>query len=148
MGLNPGRKPRKVVDMAVEPAKFQYVPTEESIETIWDISLGACDLYVREARLGGLIVDYALNQRWATHDEVADGIQLDVARIDCCHSEVHRHQFYKAGQEDPKYEVLVSLKGCASDAEAQDMVNASYQESYDRMINNWEDYLERWERGA
>ncbi|MEV0006068.1 hypothetical protein AB0H28_27815 [Micromonospora sp. NPDC050980] len=65
----------------------------------------------------GRIVDFALQQ--LTQRE--DGEWAEVARIDCCHSTIHRHQFTFDGKDLYDHRVIQQIP-----KEGWDVVNAAY----------------------
>ena len=150
MGLNPGRKRRNLVDMSSIPGSFEYVVSEEAIEGLnYPVSLGGGNtLQVRTMERGHKIVDFSLNQFVEPEYEGnLSGENVDVARIDCCHSEVHRHQYYRNGRPQNRY-VIHDLKCEESHENAEDVVDRCYTDCYLVMTDNWESHLERWENGS
>lgn len=150
MGLNPGRKRRNLVDMTSVPEKFEYVVSEDALEGLdYSVPLGGGTvLQVRTMERDYKVVDFSLNQFVEPEYEGNySGRNVDVARIDCCHSEVHRHQFYRDGHPQNRY-VIHDLK-CEPDHEnAENVVNRCYDSCYEEMTDNWESHLERWENGS
>lgn len=155
MGLNPGRNNRPTVSMSEKPDvqarmdDFEYVVHEDAVEGLDFVApLGdGTSLAIRTMERGKLTVDFSLNQI-VDEDFVAnhDRVPADVARIDCCHSEVHRHQFYWHKKTQNR-EVIRDLRGERNQKSAEQAVNNCYDQSYSIMMQNWELYLERWERG-
>lgn len=148
MGLNPGNKPRNLVDMSEIVQEFEYVPTStpDRVDEYPIILSAETELMVREVHANGRVVDFSLNY-FATTDHPLNekDANCDIARIDCCHSEVHRHQFYRTRGEDKKYIVIKSLKGLTCREEAEREVHSCYDDCYEMMLDNCENYLERWE---
>jgi len=76
--------------------------------------------------------------RVRTADDVTT--EAHVARIDCCGSTIHRHQFDQTGKDLYDHRVIVEIP-------AQDgwsVVDAGYAEAYEVMFNEWEENLRRW----
>ena len=142
MTKTPGRaSERGLVDMAAQPEKKLYVPPPASSCRIveYPVSLTAEDrLHVREHRYKGRIVDFAIMQiRAAPADE---GTEVHIARIDCCRSTIHRHQYDQTGQDVYDHRVIVEIPAL----EGWDVVDAGYADAYDVMFNEWVENLRRW----
>ncbi|MEJ4100414.1 hypothetical protein V5S96_08610 [Corynebacterium mastitidis] len=147
MGLNPNPKHRNLADMSTPPPTFTYTPREadQTVATPIDLADG-CELTMRESYRKGLIIDFSLNEHINSHHPRYPYVHNhDVARIDCCHSEVHRHQFYANGDEDPKYYVIRSLTDCPDQQTAEKVIDECYDHCYSMIMSNWEAHLERWD---
>lgn len=86
--------------MSIKPDEFNY-RRPASAEMVLNNHVilqpeGTCTLHVEAWQYRGKFVDFAFTQR---ADEVEDPQNGEdhVARYDCCHSEVHKHQYYKGG---------------------------------------------------
>lgn len=147
MGLNPGKKARNLVDMGEIPKPFEYTVSPYAREIFdYEISLGD-GINLRQWAVGydNLIVDFAFVQFVdALYESNDTDKNVDVARIDCCHSEVHRHQFYRSNRKQNRY-ILHPLQGETNHKDAERVVNNCYDECSQTFIDNWETYLERWE---
>ena len=93
-------------------------------------------VYVKQYTYRGYTVDFALSHVV----ELEEG-NSDVARYDCCHSEVHRHQFHKSGEE-LRRKVIAPIRDQRT---SWSTVNAVYDECYDDMIEGWEHHYRRWD---
>jgi len=82
----------------------------------------------------GRIVDFAIQQ-----EAELDGDWAEVARIDCCHSTIHRHQFNQAGTDTYDRRVIQNIP-----KEGWDVVNAAFQGAVDVMLSEWEENHRRW----
>lgn len=147
MGLNPGKKPKGLVDMSTRPAGFFYQRRPEAELTI-DMSIYLSQegdvLHQQEWFFRGKVVDFALNHYLTpSHPDNCTGAMLDVARIDTCHNEVHRHQFYKSGRPQTR-DVIQSLSGVASLEEAEGLIAACFDSCYFDLAESWGDNLTRW----
>lgn len=135
--------------MTVDPEGFEYVVSGDAAEGMnFPVHLGGGTvLQVRTMERGKLIVDFSLNQyvEPGYQGNVTQG-NVDVARIDCCHSEVHRHQFYRDNRPQKRY-IIKDLKCVSSHKDAENLVSDSYDPCYSTMVDNWELYLERWDDG-
>lgn len=88
----------------------------------------------RFLRKDGRIVDYALML-----DARQDGEDWsEVARIDCCHAEVHIHQYYRSrpGTRD----VIRPIR-------SQEDVEDSVDSSLDLIFGNWDRMIRKWRFG-
>ncbi|BAU94703.1 hypothetical protein N24_0441 [Corynebacterium suranareeae] len=141
---------RGAVDKTIHPPKFEYSPPSNA-EKVMDGPLvltpeGTCHLYVTAWSYRGKIVTFALTQ---TADYVEDPRNGEdhVARYDCCHSEVHKHQYYKSGkhfQNDSKEERTI-IAPIDDQATSWDVVDTAYDECFDQMTNDWITNYRRWE---
>lgn len=136
--------------MSITPAKFDYqAPT--AAEKIIDNSIiltpqGTCTLHVVAWEYRGKIVNFALTQK---ADEVSHPQKGEdhVARYDCCHSEVHKHQFYRGGRhfksgDDQERTCILKID---EQATSWDTVDAGYDVCYDQMTNDWQSNYRRWD---
>lgn len=154
MGEGASEKSRRLVDMGqkadlnADSAPFVYMPSVDAVDGVdYPVLLGdGCMLSIRTRELDSRIVDFALNQ-YVTRDYPANysNQNHDVARIDCCHSRIHRHQFHRDRAQSPQ-EVIADLSQSPSQLEAELTIHSHYDECYLLMIDNWELYLERWEK--
>lgn len=81
-------------------------------------------------------MDYAFVHE--TKDD--NGNWLEVAKIDCCHSQVHKHQRHRQGRAR---EIRTTIRWIT----CQEDVEETYDESFNDIIDNYEEHLRRWERG-
>lgn len=147
MGLNPGRNNRKLVDMT-EPIVEESYTVPSDVDILFDTPIDLLDdivLHVHQTGKWGKIHDFSLNQ-YATPNYEGNylGENTDIARIDCAHSEIHQHQFYRSGRRQNR-DTLHPLKGGIDHNESVELINDQYYDCYDQMVDNWETYLERWE---
>ena len=92
------------------------------------------DLSMRMAVHRGQVRDFSLSL-WM---ESGAG-RFELERVDCCHSEIHRHRFYQHKPEDrvTMYEL---------DPGDEIIVDGEYQIQYEYLITHWEQILGRWHR--
>ncbi|QNP94248.1 hypothetical protein IA203_01280 [Corynebacterium wankanglinii] len=107
---------------------------------------GTCTLHVVAWNYRGKIVDFALTQM---ADEVEDPRNGDdhVARYDCCHSEVHKHQYFRSGhhfQTGAKEQRTVIAKIESQDP-SWETIDAEYDRYYDDMTESWAANYRRWD---
>jgi hypothetical protein len=140
-----GRFARRLADMAVRPTRREYRPPPRDqcvtgTYTIWPTGTQN-DMHaiaVRYALYHGLYVDFSFNQSY-----VVDGVSRTVARIDCCHGTVHRHQFDREGTDVLHGEVI-----CDIPAEGGfEVVHNHYEPCLDIMDDEWEHNFRRWAGG-
>lgn len=132
---------RRLVSMSTASAEPHYSPPPEGaceVEVV-PVDLSETDQFVlRLQSHKGRIVDFAVVQR--TRD---GGSWFDVARIDCCHGTIHRHQFDRQGTDVYDQRVIKEIQG----EEPWKIVDEGYTEAYEMMFNEWEDNLRRWQQG-
>ncbi|WP_313675077.1 hypothetical protein [Mycolicibacterium sp.] len=133
--------------MSTKPVEFVYQRRPEAelvVDTPIYLSADGDVLHLREWQYRGKVVDFALNHYVTTSHPENDGdAPLDVARIDTCHSEVHRHQFYKSGRSQNR-DVIQPLYGVASLEEAEALIADCYDKCYFDLAANWGENLNRW----
>jgi len=95
------------------------------------------ELVIRQQIYRGKIVDFSIQQR-----TLDDGRWYDVARIDCCHSTVHRHQTYRTVTGRNDIEVIREIP-----SEGRAVVNEAFTTAMDVMEDEWEGNLRRWSGG-
>ncbi|MCD2158125.1 hypothetical protein LQL77_31015 [Rhodococcus cerastii] len=147
MGLNPGKKERKLVDMAtaVPALTFERRPEAELvIDNPVYLSIDGDVLHQKEWHFRGKVVDFALMHYLTDrHPDNYLSASADVARIDTCHSEVHQHQFYRSGRPQDR-RVIRPLQHLESLEEAENAVCDCYDDCYVEMADEWEGHLDRW----
>lgn len=84
----------------------------------------------------GKTVDFALVQQV---EEVAGNLQ-DVAKYDCCHSEVHKHQYHRDRGQIQR-NVIVRL---SDDNHSWEKIDRAFDECYEQMLNYWDENYRRW----
>lgn len=140
MGKTPKKvSARRLADMGTEPVpESPYVPPPAAAcsEDVFPVMITEADrFHVRLRSYRGKIVDFAITQL-----TTVDGVgEVTVARIDCCHGSVHRHQFNREGDDIYDHRVIraIPLKGW-------DVVDEAYTEAYETMFNEWDENLRRW----
>ena len=136
-----GRPLRRLADMADRPpsgAAYRPPPRSACDEVVYPVAVEeGHELVIRQQIYRGKIVDFSIQQR-----TLDDGQWHDVARIDCCHSTVHRHQTYRTatGRND-----IVVIREIPS--EGWDVVNEAFATAMDVMEDEWEENLRRWSSG-
>lgn len=96
-------------------------------------------IYQKQWVYKGKVVDFSLSHRF---EEVA-GHYTFVARYDCCHSEVHKHQMYRSGKE----ETYKPLKRLDDPNTAWEDVDSAFPVACDDAIDSWEENYRRWNHG-
>ncbi len=88
----------------------------------------------------GLFVDFAIQQLYIYED----GGETEVARIDCCHGIIHRHQFVKSTGED-----IYDRRPIATipAADGWQVVHHGYDEAYEIMLSEFNENEKRWRDG-
>ncbi|MDV7197041.1 hypothetical protein R4172_05645 [Rhodococcus kroppenstedtii] len=147
MGLNPNKKHRNLADMTVEVTRLEFERRPEAVLAIDSpiyLSVEGDVLHQKEWHYRGQVVDFALNHYVTAHHPENPGEgTADVARIDCCHSEVHQHQFYRSGRSQDR-SVIQTLHDLPTLEEAESVVCACYDDCYLEMANDWPNHLDRW----
>lgn len=145
LGKSRGRRQeRRLADMS-EPieAKIYKPPPPGACEVmVYPVEITPTDrITVRQHIYRGKVVDFAIMQ------EVREGeIWHHVARIDCCHGTIHRHQFTRDGQDIYGHRVIREITGLAG--EGWDVVDDTYDMAQEAMFNEYEDNLRRWRDGS
>lgn len=136
-----GRGDARLADMSLSPEKREYKPPPRHTlgggdpQPIW---VTDDDLVVLVSwTYRGLIVDFSIEQYRV---DPGDGAKTKIARIDCCHGTIHRHQYDQNGQD--VYDGRVILVIPPDDGWA--IVDSGYDEAYDVMLNEWDANLRRW----
>lgn len=118
--------------MAPPKPAWSPPPADECHEERTDLPLDATNmLKLREWWAGKLLVDFAM-----THLTLIRGEWVQVARIDCCHSEAHRH-LYNTHDSDHTRLVLRIIR-------TPEDVSAAYDQAYTLMVDGYEEHLRRW----
>lgn len=140
----PGNARRhKLADMTITPPpEPHYVPPglDVAIQTVTPIDITREDqMVVRQRFYRGKVADFAICQKVRVN-----GKWVDVARIDCCHSTIHRHQFNQEGIDLYDHRVIIEIPA----VEGWNVVDAGYDNAYNVMLNEWDQNLERWRNGG
>lgn len=93
-------------------------------------------VYVVQWTYRGKVVDFALTQRI----ERTAGTYEHIARFDCCHSEVHKHQFREGGRELQRT-VVAPINDQST---SWDLVDEKYEECSADMFDRWHENYRRW----
>lgn len=144
MTKHPGNARRqKLADMTIfPPPEAQYVPPGLDVctQSVTPIDITAEDqMVVRQRIFRGKVADFAIAQKVRV-----GGRWVDVARIDCCHSTIHRHQFDQAGVDVYDHRVIIEIPA----VEGWYVVDAGYDNAYSVMLSEWDQNLERWRNGG
>lgn len=142
MANNSGKRRSRTADMHIPTQDRIYQPPScpPAEETVYPAELSPTDaLRIRIRIYKGQIVDFAVTQV-TKHD---NGWAI-VARIDCCHGTIHRHQFNRAGVDMLDHELITPIPtGDSSWA----VVNDGYESAYTALFDEWESNLRRWHDG-
>ncbi|WP_433230537.1 DUF7718 family protein [Micromonospora sp. CA-248260] len=92
-------------------------------------------LIMRPRIYKGRVVDFALQQMARRED----GDWVEVARIDCCHSTIHRHQFVADGTDIYDRRVIQQIP-----KDGWEVVNAAFEPAVEAMMAEWEENVRRW----
>lgn len=149
VGTNPkaGLKAAKqAVDMSTPEENHWYWPPEpeETVTTEFDLSYEheGSWLVVRQDIVGHLIVDFAIMQLHNPFGRYAeDGNTCEVARIDTSHGSCHWHYMDRDGNWARWGRIPIKA---LYDTTTHYEVNSLYPECYERMLDGWEENLERW----
>jgi len=138
---NSNKRRSRVADMTVVPKQYKPPSSPPAVEMNFPIELTDTDeLRVRRLMYREKVVDFAIMQIvWE------DGERAEVARIDCCHSMIHRHQFTKDGRD--LYDHLEIKSIPADGGDRWNIVHAGYFEALAAMQAEWADNLRRWRDG-
>lgn len=140
--LPPNSHKQRLADMAVYPARDYYRPPGLDVakEVVTPIDISPVDqLVMRQRFYREKIVDFALAQKTMVEKK-----WVDVARIDCCHSKIHRHQFDQTGVDLYDSREIIRIP---SGEAGWEVVDRGYDSAYTLMTEEWEANLERWRSG-
>ena len=148
----PGKsgRTRRLVDMSANVPEFQYVrpdPAEKVLDTTIVLQPeGTCTLHVVAWSYRGKIVDFAFTQM-ADEVENPQGGEDHVARYDCCHSEVHKHQYYRNGQhfQTGEKETRTVIAKIESQETSWETIDSEYDHCYNDMTESWDVNYRRWD---
>jgi hypothetical protein len=142
MGRSRGRSDvHRLADMAIYPRDDCYEPPPrgqiECLPASIDLDEGHRLGMTRYYRRGtSVLVYFGINQ--SVRLDEGDGWR-DVARIDCSHQQVHRHQFTRSGLNQTEVlEAITSQHG-------EEIINRWYGRAMHIMLEEWPDNLRRWE---
>ena len=142
MGKTPGQpKKGQLADMTIHPPPdpvYLLPDPNECVDETWPEGLDPYnELRARyvlwESRL---IVDFAITQV-----TLADDGWRKVARIDCAHGVIHRHQF-KAGSDVTV--ARIEYAPIPTDEAGWVFVNDWYDQALKLMLDEWQESLRRW----
>lgn len=144
MVRNPRVSGRRSVDMSVDEHQDYEIPDHDDCDPVaCDQDLGDADILRVQfwTNADDFIVDFAIVQLTR-----GSSGWCEVARIDCYHSSIHRHQYVRGSdndvyKNDPRREI------CQLSAGDHELVHEKYGEALEMMENEWEDNLRRWQRG-
>jgi hypothetical protein len=83
----------------------------------------------------GQVRDFSISL-WAE----ADDVRYEIERVDTCHSEIHRHRFYRDRPED-----RVSIVELNPGDEA--LVDTEFLARYSQFVQGWVEMVRRWKGG-
>lgn len=114
-------------------------PSGECQEECTPIELSPADrITVRLWFWRGRTVDFAIMLE-AFDDDVE--LWRDVARVDCCHGEVHRHEFARSGAER---RVVIAPIPADDEEGAWDLLGREYDRAHKDLISGWDSYVQKW----
>jgi hypothetical protein len=99
-------------------------------------------IHGRAAIYRGKVVDFAMTITIKTPGDAARWV--DIARIDCRHGHVHKHQFHKSGRE----ETVSKIKDipCGSDAESWDLIDTEYDVATTMLLDGFDHHVRVWRK--
>ncbi|WP_157631233.1 DUF7718 family protein [Catelliglobosispora koreensis] len=143
MGKEPGRpKKGRLVDMTIHPPtdpQYELPPPEECEDETWPVVLAPRhELRARRnVWRDCYIVEFAIMQI-----VLIDGHWREIARIDTCHSSVHRHYLRKDHPED-SVGIRVEIAPIPM-SNGWEVVDSWYDRSLKLMEDEWQENLRRW----
>lgn len=142
MGKTRGRRAdSRLADMTTVPKQYKPPGVPPAIERNYTLDITDTDmLKVREVVYRKFIVDFAIMQlTWQAED------WQHVARIDCCHGMIHRHQFDQQGNNLDGHAEIKVIPG--EDDSRWEIVQDGYWAALGTMQEEWEENLRRWRDG-
>ena len=124
-------------DMSEPLVPDEYIPPKGGEEITYPVSLDEHhSLTVRQLHYRKMVVDFAIMQHYHLYDEHPPE---DVHRTDCCHGEVHHHQFFRNGTtEDRRVVLRIPVEN------GWETVDRLFVECNDLAVNEYMDRLARW----
>lgn len=120
-----------------EPDTFEYKPPPQTREMVYPVRLGKDhELTVRQNLYREYIVDFAVMHRYEGEEW-----PVEVHRVDCCHGEVHSHQFFRKREQERQTIAVIPRD------KAWETVDAHFQPCHDQVLDRWEHNFERWGSG-
>lgn len=126
-----------LADMATYPEPWRYERPQGGDETEFPVELDGGHRFVHRFYVyRALIVDFAITHLYEHAGEVAT-----IARIDCCHGEVHRHVFDRRGGELSRSVIQV-----IPERDPWKTIDELYLQCDDQMHAAWLEHYRSWER--
>lgn len=151
----PVQKPGKIgrhrglVDMGARPEEFVYRRPQGAEVYPHELVLfpgETCSLHYTQWVYRGKIVDFAITL-YTNEFEDPQGSEAHVARYDCCHSQVHKHQYYRSGSHyktgEPEQRTVIAP--IDDPATAWDIVDSAFDSCLDDLAGNWQVNYGRWD---
>lgn len=142
MGKSRGRRSERRLAQMSEPLPVkEYQPPPTWICDVFEHPNEVApnqQIFVRQYIYKGKVVDFAIVQQ-----TLIEGEWRDVARIDCCHGTVHRHQYGSDGKQVGEPRVIRQIPT----DDGWNAVDGTYDEADAVMFNEWRDNLRRWRDG-
>ena len=124
----------------IEVSAYVPPPRDMCQIEVYPVEITPTDrLTIRQQIYRGKIVNFAIMQ-----DVLESGTWHQVARIDCCHGTIHRHQYNRDGIDLYDHRVIQEIPATRGWA----VVDAGYVSAQDAMFNEYEENLRRWRDGA
>ena len=141
MGKTRGNRQGRLADMTITPPHYKPPPVPPAVETTFPVELTETDEFrIRQVMWSRRIVDFAIVQLYREEDALNQ-----VAKIDCCHSKIHRHQYTRDGGD--LYDHLEIKAIPADGGDRWSIVHAGYYDALGLMQEEWEDNRRRWQDG-
>lgn len=124
---------------ATVSASYVPPPIEDCEEETTPITLSVNERVTLRLRFWrGRTVDFAVML-----EVVEDGSDewCEVVRVDCCHSQVHRHQFRRSGQ--PETRTLIA-EIPADPENAWTLIAREYDTAHRDLISRWDSFVRTW----
>lgn len=134
------------MDMYEDPS-FSYTIPEDA-ETVMDCELEVGHeqkLHVRVQALSEpyFVADFGLNHFLSSeHEYNQTGQSVDIARIDCKENTVHKHQFFRRGEEEKTVWHNFAEETCNEDCVK--VIHDLYDRAYSDMTENADIHFEEW----
>lgn len=133
----------RVVDMsATEPRHYKPPACPPAVESNFHLDITEDNmLHVRYQVWRDLITFFAIMQL-----VLDEGEWKHVARIDCCHDMIHRHQFVRSdGRDIFDRQKIVTIPW--DGGTRWNVVNSGYHDALGVMYEEWEENVRRWRDG-
>ncbi|UTT64923.1 hypothetical protein NMQ01_09260 [Janibacter sp. CX7] len=123
-----------MADMSTPEPAWEYSPPKGGEVIEYQVVLAPeHQLHVRQTIYRKMVVDFAIMQFFVQE------WRAEVHRTDCCHGEVHAHQFFQGVDSEERSVICVIDR-----VDAWKTVDRNFVECNDRAVESFATYYDRW----